>query len=106
AGIARTVERHRLAVDENFPAGRALDPGEDLDDRRFARVVLAEQAKHLAGAELERQVADGGDAEEALGDVAQRDDRGTAVGRHSIRAPWRSNASGDWRAPREAGAGR
>src|SRR5439155_13130759 len=31
ASIARTGERHRVAVDDNLATRRALDPGEDLD---------------------------------------------------------------------------
>ena len=53
---------------------RVLDAGEHLDDGRLAGAVLTKEADDLAGIEREVEILDRGDAEEALGDVAEFDD--------------------------------
>ena len=73
----------RLPSTTHLAAGRVLDPGQHLDDGRLAGAVLAEKADDLAGTEREREVLDRGHAEEALGDVAQFDDRRAPVMRYS-----------------------
>ena len=47
-----------------------MHPGEDFDQRRFARAVLAEQGMHPPGTHVEVNVAQGGDAGESLADTA------------------------------------
>ena len=75
ARFARAPEMDRLAVDKHLALGRRVDAGQDLDDRRFARAVLAEQADDFAGEKLQRQVGDRGHADKALGDVSELADR-------------------------------
>ena len=65
--------------------GRAVDPdlavivgvhaGEDLHQRRLAGAVLAHQRVHLAGAEVEVDAVERGDAGEALADAARAQQR-------------------------------
>ena len=62
---------HRLAVDRDLAARRTVDAREDLDQRRFAGAVVAEQAMDLAELDLERDVAQRDHRAEELGDAAQ-----------------------------------
>ena len=41
-----------------LPASSGVDPGENLDQRRFARAVLAEQRENFAGVEAHADVAE------------------------------------------------
>ena len=58
-----------VAVDEDPAAVRALVAGQDLDQRRLARAVVADEPEHLALAEVHRDVDERGDRAEALRDV-------------------------------------
>ena len=64
----------RLAVDEDQAAGRLLDAGEDLHQRRLAGAVLAHQDVDLARQHIEGDVVEGRGPREDLGHVlrAQR----------------------------------
>ena len=62
--------RHVLAVVGNGPAIERVDAGEDLDERRFARAVLAEQRDDLAASDAERRVGKRLRAAETFIDVA------------------------------------
>ena len=47
---------------------RLVDPGQNLDQRRLARPVLAEQAMHLAGHDIQVDPVEGADTGELLDD--------------------------------------
>ena len=47
-----------------------MHSGENFDQRRFTRAVLAEQGMYLSGAHGEIDVAQGGDAGENFADAA------------------------------------
>ncbi len=47
-GILCAVEVDSLAIQQDFAFVRAIDAGEDLDERGFARAVLADQRGNLA----------------------------------------------------------
>ena len=70
AGIAGTVQGRRLAVDADRPGIGAQHAGEDLDERRLAGAVGAEQGVDLAGRDGEVDGAQGDDRPERLGDAA------------------------------------
>ena len=63
------LERDRLAVHLHRARCRLVDAGEDLDQRRLAGAVVAEQAQHLARLHLERDVVKHVDRAERLVDV-------------------------------------
>ena len=78
ASVRHRLELHLLAVDEH-PAGIGLvEAGQDLDQRRLARAVVADQAEHLAGAEVERDVLERCHDTEALADVLDANRVGSA----------------------------
>ena len=55
AGLARArgvPAGDRLAADDDLAAGRLDDAGEDLDERRFAGAVVADQADDLAAVDV------------------------------------------------------
>ncbi len=60
---------------ENLAAVARVDAGEDLDEGRFARAVLAEQGMHLAAPDGEVDRVEGQRGGEALGDAAHLQER-------------------------------
>ena len=54
----RACNRNRLAVENDLAAVGWLHSAEDLDQRRFACAILAHQRMHLAGDEIETDVAE------------------------------------------------
>ena len=52
-----------------------MDAGQDLDQRRLARAVVADQRHDLAGMDVEIDVGQGRDGAEMLGDAAQAEHR-------------------------------
>ena len=64
-----------LAVDKDLARIRLVGAGEDLDQRRFSCAVMAEQADHLAGTQIDGDAVHGLDAAEGDGDVAHLDER-------------------------------
>ena len=67
AGLQRQIDR--LAVEVEPPAGIGrMEAGQNLDERRLAGAVLAEQAMHLAGRDAERDPRQRTRAAEGLGD--------------------------------------
>ena len=68
--LARACRRIGRAVERHAAAGWLMHPGENFDQRRFARAVLAEQGMYLPGAHGEIDVAQGGDAGENFADAA------------------------------------
>ena len=72
------LEHDLLAADED-PAGVGLvEAADDLDQGRLAGAVVADEAEHLAPAQAQVDVGQGGDPAEALGHVL--DPEGLAVG--------------------------
>ena len=69
-GIPRRMEVHLLAVELDLALVRAVEPGEDVRERRLPRAVLAEQGVHLADPCLEVDVLVRDDAREPLRDPA------------------------------------
>ncbi len=45
------------SVEQNAPLGRVVESGQQLDQRRLARAVLADQREALPGADLQADVA-------------------------------------------------
>ena len=92
---ARVVDRaevHLLAVDED-PAGVGpVEPAQDLDQRRLAGAVVADQAEALSLAEAERDVDEGRDGAEALRDALDPD-RGGRLGAHCSLPRFRRRAT-------------
>src|SRR6185312_549860 len=78
AGAAR-VERLRKAPLLSFEPDLAvvgrMHARDALDQRRLARAVVAQERHDLARSDLPAHVVDGGQAAEALGEVADREDR-------------------------------
>ena len=74
--IARRVELDRLSEERDVPLVRAIQPGEDVGQRRLAGAVLAQERVHLAGCRLEVHVLVRNDRGEPLRDSPQRDRRG------------------------------
>ena len=75
-GVARSSgSTTGLPANADLAAVGGEDAGEDLDQRRLAGAVVAEQAEHLARAQIEAHVLDRMDAAEGLDDVAQLDER-------------------------------
>src|SRR6476661_6173185 len=71
---------HRLRLtDDVVPrhgrgaAAGGEEPGEHAERRRLARAVGAEEAEHLAGADVESDVIDGGEGAERPREVARHD---------------------------------
>ena len=68
------------------PAGRRREAaGDDLDQRRLARAVVAEERHHLAAVDAEAHAAKRFDRAEMLGDAVE-DEEGLAFA-HAARAP-------------------
>ena len=68
-GVGRVPRRRGRAVDQDLALVRLVDAGHDLDQRRLAGPVLADQRMHLAPPQLERHVVEGTGAPEPLGDA-------------------------------------
>ena len=59
------------AVDLERPGVRPVGAGDDLDERRFAGAVLADEGVDLAGGQVERDALKRLHAAEGFGDVGQ-----------------------------------
>ena len=73
--LGGAADRDRLAGQEDLAAVRLVDAGHDLDQRRLAGAVLAEERVHLAGMEGQRDGLERLGRGKALGDVANFEDR-------------------------------
>ena len=73
ARFAGRTEMNDLVANPNFAGVGAMNSGHDLDQRRLAGAVLAEQRVHFAGAHIERNVAQHRDADERFRDATERD---------------------------------
>jgi hypothetical protein len=71
----RRGEAHRFAVDQDPPLVRRQQTGEQVDNRRFAGAVFADQRKNFAGGDghVDRPVGD--DRAEPLRHAIERDER-------------------------------
>ena len=67
-------ERAAVGVDERAAVGR-VDAAEDLDERRFAGAVLADERVHLAAVEVDRDVLERLYGAERLAGVVHPEDR-------------------------------
>src|SRR3546814_6139313 len=68
-GIARIADVGRLAIDEDVAGIAPVGAGEDLDQRRLAGAVVAEQGDDLAGIEVDRRILHGMNPAEGDGNV-------------------------------------
>src|SRR5207245_6390113 len=89
--VPRGAEVDRPAFPVDLAVVRGVDPGDRLDENRFARPVVPRQGGHLAGRQIEVHVGEGLDGAEALADPAQGQQRlvGTGGARFS-RLPGRT----------------
>ena len=69
----RTTPRDRAAVKGELALVWAVHPADDLDERRLARAVFAEQRVHLTGSDLEVRVDERSGRPEAFGHVGERE---------------------------------
>jgi hypothetical protein len=79
----RTVDLHRPAVDADLARVAAEGAGQQLDQRRFAGPVLAQQRMHFAGMEGEVDAAQRQHAGKALRYASQLDPRWRLLGHAS-----------------------
>jgi hypothetical protein len=70
------VEDRLVAVQQEAAGVRPVHAGEDLHERGLAGAVLADEAVHLAGEELDVAVLERVDRAEALLGVLEDEDRG------------------------------
>src|SRR5690606_35886652 len=63
-----------LPVEQDRTGGRMLEAGQHAQQRGLAAARRPEQREELALVDVERQVVDGGEIAEPLGDVAERDE--------------------------------
>jgi hypothetical protein len=74
-GVGR--EAHdRAAVEADIAAVRGQEPGEQVEDRRLAGAVGADEAEHLAQRDREVEPGDGSEAAEAPREPAGLEQRG------------------------------
>ena len=74
AGVSRSCGTPSTTM--RPPGSRRLDAGDDLDQRRLAGAVLADQAMHLAGLDVQVDLAQRMHAAEDLGDVLELEEAG------------------------------
>ena len=77
------AEHDRLAVDQQLARLGLVHAGQDLDQRRLAGTVLAEQRVRLAGVERDRAVLESLDGAEALDRLLQHEQRREPSARRS-----------------------
>jgi hypothetical protein len=77
-------QRHRLSANPQHSARlRFVEPGQNLDEGRFARTVLAEKAMHLAGLDRERNVVERQGSAKALRQMRYLEDGRGVPGRRA-----------------------
>ncbi len=64
-----------MPIDMNASLGRGIDTGQQFHAGAFSGAILAEQRKHLARPQIERDILDGDGAAECLGDPGQANGR-------------------------------
>jgi hypothetical protein len=73
ARLLRTAPRDRLALEQDFPAVRLRDAGDDASERAFARAIFTAKRVDLARLDDEADVLHGHDAAVVFLDVAAFD---------------------------------
>ncbi len=73
--FARACDLARRAGEADRAGVAAIDASEDLDERRLARAVLADQRVNLAGRDLKRRAVQGRHAPERLVETGHRQQR-------------------------------
>src|SRR5438128_1237014 len=68
--VVRLAAGDVLALPHDAAARRADETGDEVEQRRLSRAVGAEDADDLAARDRERDVVDGGEAAETLGEPA------------------------------------
>ena len=71
--VLRRDTRDVLLGEKHLAAVRLLESGDDAQQGRFAASARTEQRDQRPGLDLERDVVEGGEVAEALGDVTDRD---------------------------------
>jgi hypothetical protein len=90
AGVVDRPEHHLLAAHEEAAGVGLVEAADDLDQGRLAGAVVADEAEHLALAQAQVDVAEGGDPAEALGHVLDPEGLAVAAGGHQVRPARRS----------------
>ena len=86
-GVARRSDRHRRALEKDFPGILRVRAAENLHQRRLARAVLAEEHVHFARAEVEIDAVERNDAGERFANAAHLQRRpGGGLIRHQMAA--------------------
>src|ERR1700724_3124644 len=89
--LARDLVRGKagdvFALENDIARGRAFDAHDRLHRGRLAGTVGADQTEYLAGAQIEVEVLDGGEATEALGQAADFENGSVADSIHYCRTP-------------------
>ena len=75
AGVDGPMEMHRVAVETHVAMARREIAGDDLHQRRLAGAVVAHQADHLAGRDLQVDAMQRADRAEFLADPRQLQNR-------------------------------
>ena len=73
---SRSEMRNALPGDIDRAAIRLVCAGDDLDERRFARAILAEQRMHFARPQIERHALERTHRAEGFGDGGELEKRG------------------------------
>ena len=90
-GLPGVVEDRLDLADQQAAAVGAVHAGDDLDERRLAGSVLADESVHLAGEELDGAVLECVDGPEALGRVLE-DEHGLG-GLSRAHSRWKTSSS-------------
>ena len=69
------AEVHQLAFEADLALARGKVAGDDLHQRRLPRPVVAHDADHFAGIDLEVYVVEGADGAKVLADALQLEQR-------------------------------
>src|SRR5205823_10374369 len=87
-GDSSGLERHEIRVAETDDARvRFVDAGDEVEDRGLPGAVRPDQSEDGARRDLERDVADGLQATEALGDVLEKESHFFLRRKKSSRSP-------------------
>jgi hypothetical protein len=86
--IARRPQGYGRAEDADLPGGRLEDAREQLDERRFAGAIVAEETVNFAELDRERDPAHGDHRSEQLGDGVELE-----IGRVAVHRAHRDEAT-------------
>ena len=85
-GVMHGIERDGTTPESNLPAVGAQRPGNNGDEGRLARPVLAEKHMHLAPPQLEIDLIEGQDPGKTAGDPGQVEERWPLLDRRGATA--------------------